>query len=85
MENTEKKPLIPCPDKRANCAAYAEGFCIALEDANFGGRSCLFFKNREQADAKWVDAVQRLIELGENDKAVRLIKKGWMNEWVSAN
>ena len=80
MENTEKKIFIPCPDKRWNCAAYADGLCIALTDANFGGRACLFYKNREQANAEWIASVRRLIDLGEYDKAVRLIKKGWMKE-----
>lgn len=80
MENTEKTLPIPCPDKRWNCAAYADGLCIALGDANFGGRACLFYKSKEQSDAEWVASIQRLIGLGKYEAAAQLIQKGWLNE-----
>ena len=80
MEITEAYNLIPCPDKRLNCAAYADGFCIALKDANFGGRACLFYKSKEQSDKEWMATVQKLIDQQMYDEAARLIQKGWMNE-----
>ncbi len=41
--------------------------CTVLENNDFGGKPCPFFKTREQADADYEAAYRRLVEQGRFD------------------
>lgn len=60
---SERKINRAC--NRTECHAYFAGTkgCIALDDTDFGERSCPFFKTREQAEKDKIKAAQRVAAL----------------------
>ena len=72
------KDYISCPWNRQDCQANENGACIALKDADFGGRPCPFYKSYDQADKAWLDAIARLVNQGKYDEAYRCAERGWL-------
>lgn len=65
MSNQKKKPN--CTHPRDDCFANKNGLCRILEDSDFGGKVCPFFKTREQGDAERHDCMEHLVQSGKSD------------------
>lgn len=50
-----------------DCHAWSDGRCMALEDNNFGGRDCPFYKNRTVNMEQRRAGLKRLIQTGRSD------------------
>lgn len=70
MFDTLELVTFPVCD-RSDCHAWQDGKCMALEDNDFGSRSCPFYKNRDVNREEQEKCMMHLIKTGRKD----LIKK----------
>lgn len=55
-KNKKKEPARCC-ENTTDCFAYCNGICIALEDTDFKGRHCPFYKKKEERRTERHDSV----------------------------
>ena len=62
------KPYLPCQAGLADCFAMnSHGCCIALQDTDFHGGACTFYKTSEQEGKDRAASVERLKRIGRED------------------
>lgn len=48
MAKSENVKRVKCRDCENECFAYNQGYCTILDNANFKGKRCPFFKTDDQ-------------------------------------
>ena len=59
-----------------DCFANKDGVCVCLEDNDFHGKDCLFFKTTAQCDADRQKSYERLVSIGRDDLIERYQVRG---------
>ena len=67
MADKNNKPFLPCILEQKDCAACHNGICIALEDTDFKGYGCPFYKSAEQQAEESADIIRHLMDIGRFD------------------
>ncbi len=68
MNEYNRKPMPPCPKAKCDCFSLnGQGRCKALDDTDFDGKPCPFYKSAAKADADYEAAYDRLVDQGRFD------------------
>ena len=67
MAEKKEKVFYPCIMQQKNCAACHNGICGLLENVDFKGNKCPFYKTEDQRVAEDTKALQRLMRIGRFD------------------
>ena len=74
-----KRTDNPACGYHADCSAYCNGKCMALEDTNFGGKDCPFYQSAEDHIAAREHSISLLNDKGRPD----LLQKYYGKKGVS--
>ena len=67
MADMNEKAFFPCILEQKDCAACYNGMCMALEDADFKGYGCPFYKSAVQQAEESADIIRHLMDIGRFD------------------
>lgn len=70
--------LKQCPF-HSDCFANLNGFCVALDNVEFKGRDCPFYKTTEQNELEKDAVTAKLKSQGRDDLISKYYKKGKEN------
>lgn len=60
------RALKECPNHK-DCNSCVFGYCTLLEDVDFGGRDCVFYKSKTQFEKDFAASIEKLKSLGRMD------------------